>query len=58
MFPIGSRKFIQQQNLYLKLGDGDPWAGQDSDTDSANFELTSDSLERRVTLGAEPPIGS
>ena len=57
--PIGSRKLYNKKiYIYLKPGTGEPWAGQERDSDSANLELTRDNLERRVTFGAEPPIGS
>ena len=39
-------------------GMGDPWAGQESDKDSWDPEVISESFDTRVTLGAEPPIGS
>ena len=45
-------------SLYLKFGEGDPWAGQVRDKDSWDSEVISESLESSVTLGAEPPIGS
>ena len=45
-------------SVYLKFGEGDPWAGQVRDKDSRDSEVISESLESRVTLGAEPPIGS
>ena len=45
-------------SIYLKFGLGDPWAGQESDSDPWDWEVISESLDNRVTFGAEPPIGS
>ena len=45
-------------SIYLKFGVGDPWAGQDSDSDPWDCEVISDSLDTSDTFGAEPPIGS
>ena len=45
-------------SIYLKFGLGDPWAGQESDKDSWDWEVISESLDNSVTFGAEPPIGS
>ena len=45
-------------SIYLKFGVGDPWAGQESDSDPWDCEVISESLDTSVTFGAEPPIGS
>ena len=45
-------------SIYLKFGVGDPWAGQESDSDPWYWEVISESLDNSVTFGAEPPIGS
>ena len=43
---------------YLKLGVGDPWAGQDREKDVPNLDCINESLDSSDTFGADPPTGS